>query len=169
MSTAFPGRVNRGGDGLPVALAMHVRAPGDRFEHWRLDGVLAGAAFAATQRSMQLLREDAAGRHVLWRGFVLRLDPLRSPDYVLNLNNAQPLLFVVARYRPDTGLEPLQVTASLDEAQALDCTDLRDAEEHVLQLAMPADIGMRVAAFTQEHYRPPERKGRRRRGPRDGA
>lgn len=163
MSTAFPGRVNRGGDGLPVALAMHVRAPGDRFEHWRVDGVLAGAAFAAGQRSMQVLREDAAGRHVLWRGFVLRLDPLRSPDYVLNLNNAQPLLFVVARYHPVDGLEPLLVTASLDEAQGLDLTDLREADEHVLQLPMPADIGMRVAAFTQANYRPPERKGRRRR------
>jgi hypothetical protein len=168
MNGAFPGRINRGGEGLPVALAMHVRAPGDCIEHWRVDGVLAGAAFAAPARGMQVLREDSAGRHLLWRGFVLRFDPLRSADYVLNLNNEEPRLFVIARYDPATGLQPLQVTASLDEAQALDSTDLRDAGEHVLSVPMPPDIGVRLAAFTQEHYRPPERKGRRRR-PRSGS
>lgn len=168
MSLAFPGRINRGGEGLPVAIAMHVTPPGDRIDHWRVEGVLSGAAFAATQRHMQVLRDDGRTRHLLWRGFTLRLDPLRSADYVLNLNHDTPRLFVVARFVAGSGLEPLQVTASLDEAQSLDATDLRDADEHVLGLPMPADIGQRVAAFTREHYQPPPRKGRRRQGPRDG-
>lgn len=163
MSSAFPGRLNLGGAGMPVALAMHVRQPGTQSDHWRLDGVLAGAAFAAAKRSMQVLRDDGAGRHLLWRGFVLRLDPQRGADYVMNLNNEVPRLFVVARFSPEEGMVPLQVTASLDEAQSVDTTDLRDAAEHVLSIAMPADIGLRVAEFAQTHYRPPERKGRRRR------
>lgn len=167
MSTAFPGRINLGGAGIPVAVAMHVRLPGTRLADWRLSGILSGGAFGG-ERQRQLLREDEHGRHLLFRGLRLRLDPLRAADYVLNLNNQVPRLFVVLRFDADTGAEPLQVTASLDEAQALDTTELRDADEHVVSVPMPPEVGVQVAEFTRTHYRPPERKGRRRREGRGG-
>lgn len=150
---------------IPVALALHRRGTGAQPADWRITGVLAGARFARARPEMAPMREDADGLHLLWSGFRIRFDPAKADDYMLNLNTDPPQVFAICRFDPATGLEPVSVTVSLDEAQNLEATDLRDAGDLVLRAEMPAGIGLRLVEFVNTHYVPRRRKGGRK-GPR---
>lgn len=125
---------------------------------WQIAGVVAGEHFASPDRECALVRSGASGKLFLWRGFSLRLHPAQAEDYALNLGSGEPQVFVIARFTPERGVEPLEVTVSLDRAQSLDSTELRGAEEIVLSAAMPAEVGRWLESFIAEHYQP-RRKG----------
>lgn len=148
---------------LPVAVM--IAAPTD--EHvsdrllWHVTGVVVGEQFASEQRSGVCVRSGSTGKLYLWRGFRLRLHPAQAEDYALNLGGDRPEVFVISRFDPNTGVEPLEVTVSLDQAQSLDSTELRSADEIVLSAPMPAEVGRWLEAFVTAHYQP-RRKGKGR-------
>ena len=148
---------------LPVAVM--IAAPEDALARdpllWKVSGVVVGEQFAADARSGVMVRSGPGGNLYLWRGFSLRLRATQAEDYALNLGADSPEVFVIARFDPETGVEPLQVTVSLDEAQNLDSTELRAADEIVLSAPMPAEVGRWVEAFVVQHYEP-RRKGKGR-------
>lgn len=148
---------------LPVAV-MIFSPGGERAVDpmlWQVTGVVVGAQFASTVREGSRVRSGPDGELFLWRGFSLRLRPGQAEDYALNLGGDRPEVFVIARFDPERGVEPLEVTVSLDQAQGLDCTELRSAEEIVLSAPMPPEVGRWLEDFVAVHYQP-RRKGKGR-------
>ncbi len=130
---------------------------------WYLAGVVAGARFATPNRQRLVIRSGPEGQQVLWQGYRLRLHPRLADDYALNLGSERPSIFVVCRLGPD-GPAPELVTVSLDEAQNMDATDLRDSAQTVLQTPLPPEIHRWMADFVARHYQPRRRgQGKRRR------
>ncbi len=153
-------------DDTELPLAVMVGSPGGEQAAdpmaWEITGIVVGEQFAATERSCVQVRSGPGGDLFLWRGFSLRLRVGQAADYALNLGSDRPEVFVVARFDRSKGLMPLQVTVSLDEAQNLDSTELRPADEMVLGSPMPAEVGLWLEAFVNTHYQPRRRKGKGR-------
>lgn len=147
---------------LPVAvmLASPGRARASDSLLWHVSGIVVGEQFAAQTRSGVCVRASEQAELFLWRGFAIRLHPAQAEDYALNLGGDRPEVYVIARFDPESGMEPLEVTVSLDRAQNLDCTNLRSADEMVLSAPMPPEIYRWLEAFVTEHYQPRKRKGR---------
>lgn len=133
-------------------------------DHWesRIDGVLSGARFAAERPQRELVRDGGNLQLHLWRGFRLHLYKRYVDDYSLNIRNEPPAVFVVCRVPARGHLEPFMVTLSMDEAQKLDSPELRDPEDHVIQVPMPPEIYRWLEEFVLDHYRPRRPKGKRR-------
>ncbi len=148
---------------LPVAVMIAAPADGHAADRllWHVTGVVVGEQFASDERSGVCVRSGPAGKLYLWRGFRLRLHPAQAEDYALNLGGDRPEVFVISRFDPETGVEPLEVTVSLDRAQGLDATELRSADEIVLSAPMPAEVGRWLEAFVTAYYQP-RRKGKGR-------
>lgn len=148
---------------LPVAVM--IAAPADELVAdrllWHVTGVVVGEQFASAERRGVCVRSSAAGKLYLWRGFSLKLHPAQAEDYALNLGSDRPEVFVISRFDPHAGVEPLEVTVSLDQAQNLDSTELRRADEIVLSTPMPSEVGRWLEAFVTAHYQP-RRKGKGR-------
>lgn len=128
---------------------------------WHVTGVVAGEQFASDTREGLRVRSGPHGDLFLWRGFSLRLRPSQAEDYALNLGGDRPEVYVIARFDPATGVEPLEVTVSLDHAQQLDSTDLRSPDEIVMSATMPHEIICWLDDFVSTHYQP-RRKGKGR-------
>lgn len=148
---------------LPVAVMMAAPAAERAADplNWHVTGVVVGEQFASDSRSGVCVRSGANGSLYLWRGFKVRLHPAQADDYALNLGGDRPEVYVICRFDAQTGMEPLEVTVSLDKAQSLDSTDLRTADEMVLSAPMPAELGRWLEAFVTHHYQP-RRKGKGR-------
>lgn len=150
---------------LPVAVMVAAPAP----EHaadpmlWKIAGVVVGRQFASATRQSQCVRSGPNGALYLWRGFSIRLHPAQADDYALNLGSEEPEVFVIARFDAERGVEPLEITVSLDHAQNLDATELRASNEMVLSTSMPAELGRWMETFILEHYRPRKKSGRGKR------
>ncbi|NIR59148.1 MAG: DUF3305 domain-containing protein [Gammaproteobacteria bacterium] len=127
-----------------------------RFPRWRVVGVVAGEAFEDQQRAR--VHSDGEGERLLWTGFTLRLDRSASETYWFNLTSETPLLFVLCRPDAEGGLEPHAVTVDHDLATAY-----TEAEETVLTAPIPPEIREWMERFVVTHYRPQERKQRKRR------
>ncbi|MGL1833551.1 DUF3305 domain-containing protein [Rhodocyclaceae bacterium SMB388] len=128
---------------------------------WHVSGVVVGAQFASATREASRVRSGPSGELFLWRGFSLRLRPDQAEDYALNLGGDRPEVFVIGRFDPTSGFEPLEVTVSLDDAQRLDSTELRTSDEIVLSAPMPSEVGRWLEEFVTVHYQP-RRKGKGR-------
>ncbi len=148
---------------LPVAVM--VAAPASALAadplNWHVTGVVVGEQFASDSRSGVCVRSGANGSLYLWRGFQVRLHPAQAEDYALNLGGDRPEVYVICRFDALGGIEPLEVTVSLDRAQSLDSTELRTSDEMVLSTPMPAELGRWLEAFVTQHYQP-RRKGKGR-------
>lgn len=144
---------------LPVSVIVAREADQPEGEQWRVQGVVIGQRFASDEiRSLQM-RSAPEGDLYMWMGYQLRLRKASVEDYAYNVNSPTPTVFVVSRQTPE-GLRPLQVTVSLDEAQNLEATDLRSADETVHRVAMPPEVFRWLERFVLDHYVP--RKRRRR-------
>ncbi|MEX0730843.1 MAG: DUF3305 domain-containing protein [Aquisalimonadaceae bacterium] len=126
---------------------------------WRVMGVVVGDRFASDDVRSLRMRSGPEGDLYLWMGFSLRLRIPKATDYSLNIMAERPSAYVIARHEDD-GLRPLHVTVSLDEAQNLDATDLRDSSEQVYPVVMPPEVYRWVEEFVLEHYVPHKRKRR---------
>lgn len=153
---------------LPVAVM--IASPGQARATdamlWQISGVVAGQQFASAERSCACVRSTPEAELFFWRGFTIRLHPAQAEDYALNLGSENPQLFVISRFDAERGVEPLEITASLDHAQALDCTNLRNAEDIVLPVAMPNEVAAWIETFVATHYEPRRRGGGKGRGKR---
>lgn len=147
---------------LPVAVMIASPAQEHRSDPmlWQVTGVVVGRQFVSETREGQCVRSGPNGDLHLWRGFRIRLHPAQAEDYALNLGSERPEVFVIARFDPERGVEPLEVTVSLDQAQNLDSTELRPSNEVVLSAPMPAEVGRWMEEFITVHYQP-RRKGKR--------
>lgn len=148
---------------LPVAvmLASPGRARAADSLLWHVTGIVVGEQFASGERTGVCVRATDSAELFLWRGFSIRLHPAQAEDYALNLGGDRPEVYVIARFDAEQGMQPLEVTVSLDRAQNLDCTNLRSAEERVLSAPMPPEVYRWLEAFVAEHYQP-RRKGKGR-------
>lgn len=107
-----------------------------------------------------LLRNDETDTRWLFTGFDVRLYPDEAEGYFLNIEAPLPCWFVMWRMEEIAGMEvavPKQVTLSYNEAARL-----MDGGEQVDTLPAPPDVVERLRAFVQEHYRPEQKKKRRK-------
>lgn len=148
---------------LPVAvmLASPGRERAADSMLWSVTGIVVGEQFASAERFGVCVRSTSAAELFLWRGFSICLKPSQADDYALNLGGDRPEVYVIARFDAEQGMQPLEVTVSLDRAQNLDCTNLRNADEVVLSAAMPPEVYRWVEDFVNTHYQP-RRKGKGR-------
>lgn len=128
-------------------------------ERWHILGVVIGQRFASNEIRSLRMRSVPEGDTYMWMGYELRLRKASVEDYALNVNSPTPTVFVVAT-RTAEGLQPLQVTVSLGDAQNLDATDLRSVDETVHRAAMPPEVFRWLERFVLDHYVPRKRKHR---------
>ncbi len=147
-------------DHLPVAVVVATGSDGKV----EVQGVVAGKRFASAERSVTRMRSGPEGTLDLWSGYRLRLHKDQAEAYYLNIRADAPTIFVIGRHEPE-GFAPQVVTVSLDEAQNLDATELRDPRDAIFRVAMPGEIYRWVEAFVLNHYEP-RRKGGKGRGKR---
>lgn len=144
---------------LPASIMVMRELDGET-ERWRVGGVVVGQRFASDEIRSLRMRSGPGGDIYMWQGYQLRLHLANVAAYALNVNSPTPEVFVVARHDTE-GLRPLLVTVSLDEAQNLDATDLRGADETVHQVPMPPEVFRWLERFVLEHYVPRTRKKKR--------
>jgi hypothetical protein len=154
---------------FPIAVVLGHTARDPTGGGWRVLGVLVGQRFASPERRRTLIRSGPEGEQYLWTGFRLTLRKELVPDYILNVSAERPAVFVVCQRSPEHALVPVEITVSLDEAQCLDATDLRDGSDEVLQAPMPPEVFRWLEQFVRHNYRPPEPPRRKRDGGRRGA
>lgn len=149
---------------LPVSVIVGREAALPEGEQWRVQGVVIGQRFASEEIRCLRMRSGPEGDLYMWMGYQLRLRKASVEDYAYNVNSPTPTVFVVAKQDDEEGLRPLHVTVSLDEAQNLDATNLRNVDELVSRVAMPPEVFRWLERFVLDHYVPRKRKFSSRRG-----
>jgi hypothetical protein len=143
---------------IAVAVVMDRETRPNRWEDWRhsvADVVLDEGGFGAEPT---VLRDDGQRRSTLHPGFRIELFRDEGEGYYLNLSSGSPAWFVVWRADDeDPGRAwPETVSVSYNEAGRW-----LDAQEHVEQLPMPAEVAGWLQAYTDANYRPEPKKRRR--------
>ena len=143
---------------VTVAVVMEREAQPNRWEDWRFtiaDVVLDEGGFGSEP---VVLRDDGQVRRTLFPGFTIELFRDECEGYHLNLSSGAPAWFIVWRADDEDPSRawPETVSVSYNEAGRW-----LDAQEHVEQLAMPADAIAWLQTYTEANYRP-EPKQRRR-------
>ena len=114
------------------------------------------------------LRDDGTLSQYSWRGYdvALYLDDIES--YHFNLEGESPWIFVIGEYadaEDESGeIVSLRVTLSYDEAASYMETD-----SLVFILPIPGEIRLWVERYVLDHYRPVEKKKRKRQRWQQGA
>ena len=143
---------------IAVAVVMDRETRPNRWEDWRhsvTDVVLDEGGFGSEPT---VLRDDGQRRSTLYPGFRIELFRDEGEGYYLNLSSGAPAWFVVWRADDeDPGSAwPEIVSVSYNEAGRW-----LDAQEHVEQVPMPAEVAGWLQAYTDENYRPEPKKRRR--------
>ncbi len=128
------------------------------FPRWRVLGVVAGEREARSGPKCTLIRCEDHLQEYLWRDYSLVLHRDGGESYWSNLTAARPTLFVVCRDGEDGMMSPVLVTADYDEAGAYG-----EGDDQVFAVPMPPEIQHWLERYVVEHYRPQEKKKRRRR------
>ena len=156
MSDADAARPER--PSIRVAVVMERETAPNRFEDWRfrvLEVVPHEEAFGHEPR---VLRDDGKLRRTLFPGFTLELWRDQAEGYHLNLRTGAPVWFVV--WRSDDAdpsrAWPETVSVSYEEAGRW-----LDAQEHVDNVPLPAELAAWLQAYVDENYRPEPKKRRR--------
>ena len=143
---------------LRVAVVMERETAPNRFEDWRFrvaEVVPHEEAFGSEPR---VLRDDGKLRRTLFPGFTLELFRDQAEGYFLNLRTGAPVWFVV--WRSDDAdpsrAWPETVSVSYEEAGRW-----LDAQEHVDNVPLPAELAAWLQAYVDENYRPEPKKRRR--------
>ncbi len=143
---------------IEVAVVMEREAQPNRWEDWRfkvLDVVPSEAAFGSEAR---VLRDDGKLRRTLFPCFKLELFRDEAEGYYLNLSSGAPVWFVVWRVGDDDPSRAWPETVSLSYNEA---GRWLDAQEHVDNVPLSADIVAWLQAYTDEHYKPEPKKRKR--------
>ena len=143
---------------VQVAVVMEHEAQPNRWEEWQhrvAEVVLQESVFGGEPR---LLREDGKLARWLYPGFELQLFADEAEGYYLNLTSESPVWFVMWRVDEDDPSRALPEAVSLSYNEA---GRWLDAQEHVDNVPLDAELCAWLQAFTDEHYRP-EPKQRKR-------
>ena len=143
---------------LRVAVVMERETAPNRFEDWRFRVVEVVPHEEAFGSEPRVLRDDGKLRQTLYPGFTLELYRDQAEGYHLNLRTGTPVWFVVWRSDDDDPSRawPETVSVSYEEAGRW-----LDAQEHVDNVPLPAELAAWLQAYTDEHYRPEPKKRRR--------
>ena len=143
---------------IRVAVVMERETAPNRFEDWRFriaEVVPHEDAFGSEPR---VLRDDGKLRQTLFPDFTLELFRDQAEGYFLNLRTGAPVWFVV--WRADDAdpsrAWPETVSVSYEEAGRW-----LDAQEHVDNVPLPAELAAWLQAYVDENYRPEPKKRRR--------
>ena len=144
---------------LRVAVVMEREADPNPWEAWRfrlVDVVAHEDAFGTLPR---ILRDDGRRQCSLHPGLRLELFRDEGEGYHLNLTSGAPAWFVMWRVADDdpSRAAPEAVSVSYNEAGRW-----LDAQERVDNVPLPADLVAWLQAYTDAHYRPEEKRPRRR-------
>lgn len=143
---------------VTVAVVMEREAKPNRWEDWRhrlAEVVPDDGGFGTAPR---VLRDDGRLRRTLFPGFRLELFRDEGEGYHLNLSTGTPVWFVMWRVDDEdpSSARPELVSLSYNEAGRW-----LDAQEHVDNVPLPADLAVWLQAFTDEHYKPEPKKRKR--------
>ena len=143
---------------LRVAVVMERETAPNRFEDWRFRVVEVVPHEEAFGSEPRVLRDDGKLRLTLYPGFTLELYRDQAEGYHLNLRTGTPVWFVVWRSDDDDPSRawPETVSVSYEEAGRW-----LDAQEHVDNVPLPAELAAWLQAYVDEHYRPEPKKRRR--------
>ena len=143
---------------VEVAVVMERETAPNRHEAWRhciVDVVPHEEAFGSAPR---VLRDDGRVQRTLHPGFRLELFRDQADGYHLNLGSGAPGWFVVWRIDDEDPARAWPETVSLSYTEA---GRWLDAQERVDNVPLPAALAAWLQAWTDEHYRPEEKKRRR--------
>jgi hypothetical protein len=143
---------------IDVAVVMEREAQPNRWEDWRfkvIEVVPGEVAFGAEPR---VLRDDGKLCRTLFPGFTLALFRDECEGYYLNLTSGAPVWFVMWRADDEDPSRAWPETVSLSYNEA---GRWLDAQEHVDNLPLGADLVAWLQEYTDQHYRP-EPKQRKR-------
>jgi Protein of unknown function (DUF3305) len=144
---------------IRVAVVMDRERAPNQWQDWRFtiaEVVADEDVFGAERR---VLRDDGKVRRTLYPGFTLELHADQADGYYLNLSSGAPVWFVVWRIDDDDPSLAWPETVSVSYTEA---GRWLDAQERVDNVPLPADLVAWLQAYTDEHYRPEEKKARRR-------
>jgi hypothetical protein len=144
---------------LRVAVVMERETAPNRWEDWRFriaEVVPHEDAFGSEAR---VLRDDGKLQRTLHPGFTLELFRDEAEGYWLNLSSGSPVWFVVWRIDDADPSRAWPETVSLSYTEA---GRWLDAQERVDNVPLAPELAQWLQAYTDEHYRPEEKKARRR-------
>ena len=125
--------------------------------HWNLFAIVTGEHLHQQDQKV-LIHEDEMRSRFYWGGMKLQLFKDGSEGYWYNLLSKTPFLFVICDGEEgDREVEPGLITANQDEA-----TGYMESDRMVLSIAMPAEIRDVLEKYVISHYRPEQKKKRKR-------
>lgn len=124
---------------------------------WTLIGIVAGQTAAEGRGTRTCVRSEDGVEQYLYTGFSLPLYRDGAESYWYNLVGQTPSLFVACREGESGELEPFAVSANYDEAGAY-----MEADDTVYSTPMPPEIYQWIEQYVAQHFRPQERKKRKR-------
>ena len=144
---------------IQVAVVMDREREPNRWQDWRftIAEVVADEGVFGGER--RVLRDDGSVQRTLHPGFTLELHTDQADGYYLNLSSGAPVWFVVWRIDDDDPSLAWPETVSVSYTEA---GRWLDAQERVDNVPLQADLVAWLQAYTDENYRPEEKKPRRR-------
>ena len=124
---------------------------------WQVFAVITGEHLESQNQNM-MIHDDGEITRFYWGGMSVNLYKDGCEGYWYNLLSEKPCLFVVCDGEEgDEEIEPVFITANQDEANAN-----MESDDLVLSVPMPVDIRERIERYVTSHYRPEEKKKRKR-------
>ena len=124
---------------------------------WKCFAIVTGEHILQ-EDNRKLIHEDETKSRYFWGGMELRLYKDGSEGYWYNLLSETPFLFVICDGEEGASeAEPGMITANQDEA-----TGYMESDRMVLSIPMPAEIRDIVEKYVVTHYRPEQKKKRKR-------
>lgn len=143
---------------VQVAVVMQREADPNQWEAWRFKLVEVVPAEPAFGTAPRVLRDDGKVQSKLYPGFTLELFPDEAEGYHLNLVSGTPVWFVV--WRTDDA-DPSRAWPETVSVSYTEAGRWLDAQEHVDNVPLPADLTAWLQAYVDAHYRPePKRRQR---------
>lgn len=125
---------------------------------WKVFAVIAGEHIEQSDQSL-LIHDDGIHSRYFRGGLALHLYKDGTEGYWYNLLSDPPYLFVVCDgEQGDHEVEPAFITANQDEASGY-----MESDRLVLSTPMPANICDILERYVISHYRPTQKKKRKRR------
>ena len=143
---------------LLVAVQFDRLRQPSRWEDWRFELSAVVPDEGQFGSSARTLRDDGNRATVLHPGLEVTLHRDEAEGYYLNLSSGAPAWFVMWRVEEADAsrCRPEFVTLSYNEAGRL-----LDAQEHVDNVPLAAEVRDWLQAYTELHYRPEPRQRRR--------
>ena len=145
---------------IPVAVVLQRTIDRSKkwvWPQWEVFAVIAGQHIDRSDQPL-VIHDDGIHRRYLRGGLVLHLYKDGSEGYWYNLLSEPPYLFVVCDgEQGDDEVQPAFITANQDEANGY-----MEADRLVLSAPMPAQICDILERYVISHYRPKEKKKRKR-------